>query len=33
MAFYPGTRDTSSAEVIQVTDGTPLSALTVRVPR
>jgi hypothetical protein len=32
MAFFPGTRDASRTEVIQVLDGKPLSALIVRVP-
>jgi hypothetical protein len=33
MIFYPGTRDSSGAEVIEVLDGRLLSGLTVRVPR
>jgi hypothetical protein len=32
MIFFPGTRDASRTEVIQVPDDKPLSALTVRVP-
>jgi hypothetical protein len=32
MTFFPGTRDASRTEVIQVEDGKALSALTVRVP-
>jgi hypothetical protein len=32
LTFFPGTRDASTTEIIQVLDGKPLSALTVRVP-
>jgi len=33
MIFFPGTYDAAKTEVIEVFDGTPLSGLTVRVPR